>query len=402
MIKKLRRKFVIVSIRIVFVVFFILALTINIANYININEHSSIILSILSENDGSFPKIDTTKNTRVKKLSPEIPFSTRFFSVKIDNNGLKTANIDKITLTFTQSLDYANDAILNGKKNGFVTNYKYQITQKKYGRLIVFVDFTREMDTLRFFITNTILIFIIFLTAVFVLLMIFSKTALKPIIESYEKQKRFITDASHELKTPLTIISTNVDVLEMYDKENEWTRSIKNQIIRLSQLVTRLVELTRMDEGIRQLHMIDFSLSDAVIESAEPFFALATAQDKKITSIIDKNLSYCGNEESIRQLVCILLENAIKYAHKNSKITLGLQKNGKKYFLTVSNTSENLIKGNLDILFERFYRGNSSRNSETGGYGIGLSIAKAIVIQHKGKIIAHSPDGTSFIITAQL
>lgn len=414
MIKKLRRKFVLVSITIVFAVLFILAVTINIANYININEHSNKILSLLLENEGNFSGMgesrdDIRRSDRSKgdalvlrKLSPETPFSTRFFTAKIDNDEIFVADIERITLLPNEALNYAITADLEGKTKGLIDTYKYQSAQKDYGTLIVFVDVSRELETIQFFITNTILVFVIVLITVFVLLMIFSKVAIKPIVESYEKQKQFITDASHELKTPLTIINTNIDVLEMYFKENEWTRSIQNQTIRLSQLVTSLVELTRMDEGNLQLQIVDFSLSDALTESAQAFFALATAQNKKITLDVHKNISYCGNEETIRQLVCILLDNGIKYSSENSEIKLSLAKQGKKRFLTVSNETAHLTKGNLEVLFERFYRADASRNSQTGGYGIGLSIAKAIVSQHKGKIAAQSSDGKSFVISIQL
>lgn len=414
MIKKLKKKFVLVSMSIFFVVLFVLALVINIANYIEINKHSNRVLNLLSENDGDFSRQgnfrydprETEKfrdeSLLARKLSPETPFSTRFFTAKIDKDGIFVEDVARITISPTQALNYASAAIDSGKLDGLLDTYKYKITKKGYGILIVFVDVSRERETVQFFITNTVLIFAIVLIAVFILLMIFSKVAIKPIVESYEKQKQFITDASHELKTPLTIINTNVDVLEMYFQENEWTQSIQKQTSRLAQLVTSLVDLTRMDEGNQQLQMVDFSLSDAITESAQPFLAHATAQNKKITLDVHKNISYCGEEQSIRQLICILLDNGIKYASAHTEIKVSLAKQGKKCFLSLTNMAENLEKGNLDILFERFYRADSSRNSQTGGHGIGLSIAKAIVSQHKGKITAHSSDGKMFVISVQL
>ncbi len=157
-----------------------------------------------------------------------------------------------------------------------------------------------------------------------------------------------------------------------------------------------------MDEGSSKFKTTDFSLSDAVEETADQFILVFNSQNKNISLNIDKNISYHGNEESIRQLISILLDNAAKYSTSKSEIKLTLKKQGKKSNLSVTNEAEGLNKGNLDMLFERFYRTDSSRNIKTGGYGIGLSIAKAITINHKGKISAYSPDGKSITITATL
>lgn len=406
MIKKLQRKFIILSISSVFIVLAFILVLLNASNYMQIGNHTNEILTIISENNGYFPKSDKEKDKTnlPKKISPEAPFSTRFFTAKLDNK-LNLISIDtgKIAATSTsEAVDYVEEILQKEKTKGLINIYKYQVTQKDYGKLIVFVDVSRDLEMFRYFLFNSLLIFLISLSGISILILILSKKAVEPIAKSYENQKRFITDASHELKTPLTIISTNAEVLEMTSGENEWTKSIRNQVERLSLLVSSLVDLTRMDEDSSNFKTTDFSLSDAVEETVEHFILVFNSQYKSITINIDKNISYHGNEESIRQLVSILLDNAAKYSNSKSEIKITLKKQGKKSYLSVTNEAEGLNKGNLNILFERFYRTDSSRNIKTGGYGIGLSIAKAITINHKGKISAYSPDGKSITITVIL
>lgn len=406
MIKKLQRKFIILSISSVFIVLAFILVLLNASNYMQIGNHANEILTIISENNGYFPKSDKEKDKAnlPKKISPEAPFSTRYFTAKLDNR-LNLISIDtgKIAATSTsEAVDYVDEVLQNKKTKGLINIYKYQVTQKDYGKLIVFVDVSRDLEMFRYFLFNSLLIFLISLSGISILILLLSKKAVEPIAKGYEKQKQFITDASHELKTPLTIISTNAEVLEMTSGENEWTKSIRNQVERLSLLVSSLVDLTRMDEDNSNFKTTDFSLSDAVEETVEHFILVFNSQYKSITINIDKNISYHGNEESIRQLVSILLDNAAKYSNSKSEIKITLKKQGKKSHLSVTNEAEGLKKGNLDILFERFYRTDSSRNIKTGGYGIGLSIAKAITINHKGKISAYSPDGKSITITVIL
>ena len=235
------------------------------------------------------------------------------------------------------------------------------------------------------------------LLAVSVLIVIASKVILKPVEESYKKQKQFITNAGHEIKTPLTIIDANTEVIEMINGESEWTESIKNQVKRLSSLTADLISLSRMEEESR-FEMNDFPISDVVEEECEIFKGMAKIKGKELTSEIEKNLSYNGDEKAIRQLTSILLDNAIKYTDENGAIKVRLKKSGRKINLSVYNTVKSITKEDTERMFERFYRADLSRNSETGGYGIGLSIASAIVYAHKGKIHADTEDGKSLKI----
>ena len=241
------------------------------------------------------------------------------------------------------------------------------------------------------------------MVAVAVLVVLLSKMVMKPVQESYEKQKSFITDAGHEIKTPLTIIDADATILEMdCGEDNEWIKDIRAQVGRLSALTKDLIYLSRMEEEKPQVQMIDFPLSDVITETAQSFQSLAKVQDKTFTVEVEPMLNLCGDEKAITQLISILLDNALKYSDEKGTISLKAHSKGRSVCIEVYNTAEHVEVSELGKLFDRFYRADKSRNSQTGGYGIGLSIAKAVVEAHKGRISASSADGKSLTITAIL
>lgn len=407
MIKTLRRKFIAITMCSVVVVLSIIMGIVNIVNYYDINQHADERLDILAENDGAFPKPDDIRHGKKPpspNMSPEVPFETRFFTVILRaDQAVISVNTGRIAAVSTQTAtEYAVKLNTDGKTNGFLENYKYRAVPIGDGMMYIFLDCGRELSTFYSFLLTSCLVALLGILSVLVLVVFFSKLAIKPVAQSYEKQKRFITDASHEIRTPLTIIDANTEVLEMETGENEWTKSIKNQIKRLSSLTEKLVFLSRMDEENTALKMTDFSLSDAILETVQPFEAVAAAQGKKLLLEIEEQVSYHGEEALLRQLFSLLLDNAIKYSQENGQISLCLKTLGKNKEITVSNTTSLIEQGKLDVLFERFYRRDSSRNTKTGGHGIGLSVAKSIVTAHKGKISARSEDGKSIIFTITL
>lgn len=406
MVEILRRKFIIISVSAVFIVVFVIGLFSNLSNYSQIGRNADELLNILAENDGYFPKPNDVdiKYKLPPKISPEAPFSTRFFTVKMDKlHNVIEVDTGKISSTSTdQALSYANKVLQSKKKSGIKDDYKYSLVSKDYGLLFIFVNVGRELDIFYSFLRSSIIIGITATISVFFIVLVFSKKAIAPIAESYEKQKQFITDAGHELKTPLAIIKTNTEVIEMNSEESQWTKSIHNQVQRLSNLVESLVSLTRMDEAKNQLIKKEFSLSDLVLESTEQFQEISKLRNKELVLEIEENINYYGDEGSISKLISILIDNALKYGLKDNSIKVELKKQGKKIFLQTRNRAENLSVGNYEILFDRFYRADSSRNSKLEGYGIGLSVAKAIVSKHKGKITAESKDGETIIFNVQI
>lgn len=404
MIKKLRQKFILIS---MFSLTFVIAIIIGI---INIHNYSSIVkradekLELIINNNGIFPR---EKDNKImppdNKMSPEAPFETRYFSVTFNNNGeVIKVNIDRIAAIDELSAEsYATSLYNNSKTKDFFKNYRYQSKTRDTETLYVFIDCQHDLITFREFLYASLLFSLIGITTIFLLVFFSSKIILKPISESYEKQKHFITDASHELKTPLTVIDASADVLEMEVGENEWITSIKDQVTRLTKLTEDLLMLSRMNETNRVI-FTDFSLSEVLEDSIKRFESVAISQGKTIETNIPNNISYNGEINMISQLFSILLDNALKYTNEKGLIKVSLSETEKNKKIVFYNTCENIEIGNHDYLLERFYRKDSSRNSNTGGHGIGLSIAKSIIDNHKGKINIKSDDGKSITITITL
>ena len=422
MIKKLRRKFIAIAMSSMALVLVIIMAGINIANYSNVCKNADMRIDLIAGNNGTFPENsgnpapgsdDGSTAPEPKKdkefsrrdISPESAFDTRFFTVTFTKNGaIDQVDTGKIAaISTSEAEDYATALYGKNRTRGFVSCYRFQlVTTDDNTPMYIFVNCERELNTFHTFLLASIGISLAGLLFVFLLVVIFSGMLVKPVAESYEKQKRFITDASHEIKTPLTIIDANTEVLEMTGGENQWTKSTRKQIARLTSLTEKLVFLSRMDEESTKLEMENFAISDALIDTAEPFVSFAAAKGKTLTLDIQPDLTYHGNEGTIRQCVSLLLDNAVKYSTDNGKISLSFHTQGHNLLLTVWNTTESMQPGKHNELFERFYRADASRNSQTGGHGIGLSVVYAIVTAHKGKISARSEDGTSLMFSILL
>ncbi len=414
MIRKLQNKFILISMLSMLLVLTIIMASINIINYQKVVQDAENVLHILSENNGEFPRNHPPKadNPPVPKeprpysshMSPEMPYETRYFSVLISNDGsVLSANIEKVAAIDSKDASaYALRIWKQRKLSGFLSSYRYLKKSVPNGTLIIFVDCRRSLATFGTFLFSSILVSLLGLFSVFVLVFFFSRLVMKPVSESYEKQRRFITDAGHEIKTPLTIIDANREILEMEYGENEWSKSIGRQTLRLAELTNSLIYLSRMEESKKNLNYTDFSISDLASETADSFQVLADTQEKHFSTKITPLLSYYGDEDSIRRLFSILLDNAMKYSPPQGSIHVTLDKRGKNIRFMVYNTAKSISPESLPRLFDRFYRTDESRNFETGGYGIGLSIARAVTQAHKGKISAESKDGHSLLITVTL
>lgn len=406
MIKGLRKKFIIVAMCSMFAVLAAIMGTINLTNYFHILEHADELTKMLADNHGRLeqPYFDGEKRQDRKPkpegFSPETPYETRYFTVTLDaDKAILTTDMKNIAaVSESEAKTYAKQAAKNQKEKGFCGVYRYRTVTDNDETLVIFLDCRRELNNFKNLTITSVSVSGMGLLAVFILVVIFSKIVFRPVAESDEKQKQFITDASHEIKTPLTIIDANMEVLEMEHCENQWIKSTRHQVRRLTALTNQLVTLARLDEGSKTAVQTTFSLSDAVSESVQPFEALAKQQGKKLELQIDEGVVCTGDESGIRQTVGILLDNAMKYSIQNGNIRVCLGQKGKKCYLTVQNEAEGLEKGKYDKLFERFYRLDSSRNSKTGGSGIGLSVAKALIQAQKGKITAYSEDGESLTV----
>ena len=403
MIKKMRRKFIIAAMFAVTAVLTVIIGGMITVNYFNLVSTADTTIDMILSNDGRFPRAEFSPDKKPfehKPFSPETPFETRYFTVRLDREGNPVVfDIDFVAaIDISEAEEMAKNVFLRDEKSGFYGNYRFGLADTEKGSIIVFLDCFRSLSTFRSFAFSGIFISVIGLAAVFILVLIFSGVIVRPIAESYEKQRRFITDASHEIKTPLAIISANAEVIEAENGESEWTNSIKNQVENLSGLTQNLITLSRMEEG-KEPAMNTVSLSQVVIESLEPFYTLASSKEKILTTHIDADITVLGNDPMLRQLVSILADNAVKYSNENAEIIVSLKKQGRGAVLSFENTVDGISTGNHDRLFDRFVRSDNSRNSKTGGHGIGLSVAKAIAETHKAIVSAFSPNGKTLNIS---
>ncbi len=409
MIKKLRIKFIIVALSSVVLVLSVIIGGINIHNYNDVNRRTDETLLMLKNNNGKFsdkpkePGVDDIPQKEIKdNISPETPFETRYFTVKVDSEGnSELITKEVVAIDEATAIKYANEVLKLNKEKGFKENYKYLKFKIDDADMIIFVDCTRDLNTFHEFLNTSIIISTVGIIVVFILVVIFSLIITKPFVENYKKQKRFITDASHELKTPLTIINASCEILEYTSGETEWTKNIKDQVTRLTELTNKLVFLTKMDEENSKITMTEFSLSEVIDEVVKQYIPVFKANNKNYDVNITPNITYKGDMRLIKEMMELLIDNAVKYSDEPGNIKIKLYLAGKCKKIIISNTTKEKLSGNLDNLFERFYRPDSSRNSETGGHGIGLSVVKAIVTQHKGKINAclTSDNTVSFNIT---
>ncbi len=296
-------------------------------------------------------------------------------------------------------MEYASRVWENGSERGFVTNYRYVRSEENAGTRIIFLDCAGDLATCRSFLFSSCAISALGLLAAWLLILLFSRRIVRPITESYEKQKQFVSNAGHEIKTPITIIDTDTEVLLMELGDNEWLDDIRSQTKRLASLTSDLISLSRLEEAGSRLPGIDFPFSDRTAETAQSFQTLARTMGKTLDLSIESMISLCGDEKALTQLVSILLDNALKYSPEGSRISLSLKRQGKQVRLTAANPAKLLTGEDLKHMFDRFYRGDKSR-SETPGYGIGLAMARAIADAHKGRLTARLEEPELLVIEA--
>ncbi len=404
MIRKLKIRLILLSMICLTILLSLLVTGMNLINYTALTRESDEILTLMSETHGRLPSLDLP-NKLPEHLSPEIPYETRYFSVLLNGIGnpiyVETGRIAAVNTK--TALQYAKAAMERNGDNGFLDHFRYCRVQEEDRTLLIFLDCGRKLDTAKSFLITSISIALCGLVTVFFVILFFAERIVRPIAESYEKQKRFITDAGHEIKTPLTVIGANTELLEMDLGEHESLTEIRNQTKRLGDLTRDLVALARMEESDHRLSVIDFPISEVVAEAMLPFATIAKAREIRFSQGIEPLLTARGDSKSITQLVSILMDNVIKYTPAGGIAELSLSKQSRGICLSVCNTvAEPMDEADLPHLFERFYRTDRSRNSETGGYGIGLSLAEAIVVAHGGRIRADCPDEHRFRILITL
>ncbi|MGN1097122.1 MAG: sensor histidine kinase [Christensenellales bacterium] len=410
MLKKLQRKFILIAMLSVFGVLAVIMAALNIVNFVGIQTYADNLLNILYENGGTFspfrangseredPPLQSDKPTPPHGMNEETPYETRYFTVRYSGEEI-TIDVENIAAVSSErAAELASQAIAGKKTKGYIDIYRFLVADD--GNFVLFVDCAKQKQTANDFLESSLLISFIGLAAVFILVLFLSKRAVKPIADSYERQKQFITDASHELKTPLTIISANNELTELTVGETQSTQVISKQVARMTSMVKNLTALARLDETDKLLQKEDFSLSETLTDLCTLFLPTVESCGKTFENRTEQNLFVCGDEKQIRQALSIIFDNATKYA--KTYIVLKAERAGRHINIVLENDADSVKEGNLDRCFERFYRTDEARASSVPGNGIGLSIAKSIIDLHGGKITAKGLKDNIFRIEIML
>ena len=392
MFRKLKLKFIGISTLSMMIVLFLVLGLVNIISYRNalINIFSTLeFVSKHSEENLDEADIKKIKNDRI---TLETMYEARYITVMIDsNNTMININNEHIAAINNDEIDsFVNNVTGIEKERGIFTydglQYAYLKTKEPDGNVkLTILDCTRTLSSARFFVKFSFYIGTLSILLLILLLSVFARKVVEPYVKNAEAQKQFITNASHELKTPLAVISANTEVIEMMSGKNEWTDSTINQVNRMSNLISQLVVLSRLEER-EDLVLTDVNMSEEVNKVMKDFTAVAETQGKKLEYSVADDVHVKADEKGIHELINILVDNAVKYCDKEGTITVSLHPKGKAACLTVSN---DYIEGDgkdYKRFFDRFYRDDQSHNSEKQGYGIGLSMADSLVRMFKGKI----------------
>ena len=416
MIIKLKRKFIILATISMLVLMSALCGIMNAINYsVVVKESDSTIDLLIHPDDPAHENSPPPENSHdgIKDpahggMSPEIPYESRYFTVTVSENGeIVKTDLSKILSVDDSSVsDYTEKALSSSSSRGFIKQFRFAKRTSGNETKIIFLDCGRKLDAFRAFLWVSVSVGLGGCVIMFAVFLLISGKIVKPIAESYEKQKRFVSDAGHEIKTPLTIINANLDLLESDGQSGEQAEEledIRSQTKRMTELTNNLVYLSKMEESEHKPAMAEMPLSDVVSETINAFNPLIKGKNLDFSANITPDITLYGSPDAIRRLTSVLLENAVKYSPANGKLTVNLTTNKKSAVLSVFNETENEIKKeDLPHVFDRFYRTDASRNSATGGHGIGLSIAKAITEIHGGGIKAETISGKDFRVTAIL
>lgn len=322
-------------------------------------------------------------------------------------------NITATTSRFNMDSDFyklaINKASSNNSDNGQFNldgnRWAYLTQKNEAGYFITYLDVTAQQKILTNLVYTFTAVGLVMLIVIFFTSRFFANRSIAPVKEAFNKQKQFIADASHELKTPLAVINTNADVLlsnseDTIHNQSKWLHVIKSETERMKTLTNDLLYLTEMDDSKASMIFTNFNVSESVESVILTMEAVIFEKNISLNYEIQPDLTVRGNSEQIKQVVMILLDNGIKYTNPKGSITLTLKKRQNDILLTVTNTGEGISSEHLERIFDRFYRADPSRSRKHGGYGLGLAIAKSIVEQHKGKIYAKSVlnETTSFYI----
>lgn len=396
--KKMQRRFIAAAMTAFGTVMAALVIVINIVNYCQTTSRQDDLAGNLLRHEwkaAADPQKPRPSFPDMPGGGPEAEFTTRFFVMYCGADGnIKAVSRDHIASIDEETAREYTEAVLEkGKEKGYYGDYRYHVNREEEGATVLFLNASHALQSIKSLFFLSIAIGMGSILVVFILIIFFSGYAIRPYVKNIERQKRFITDAGHEMKTPITSIATSADIAAMEYEGDEWISNIRKQTARLTRLVSDLVALSRLDEEMPFPEKAGFSLSDAAWETAEPFAVLAKANGKKYRQRIEEGLKLYGDREAIQRMISILLDNGIKYSEEGGEVGLDIYRRRRKIYIEVFNTCSLPDGSDLNRLFDRFYRLDESRAAHTGGTGIGLSMARAIAEAHGGRIGVESEAG---------
>lgn len=403
--KKLRLKMIGIVFASVVAAFTVLAVVLIVCFTTYKNNQADQITEMISENNGTVPQLKDYEEQQKKQQSIERYFNqynedssyrTRFFRIFLDDDKEVTdVDMDHIAaVDKRKAVRMTKIAMLRKASVGNVGVYRYR-KEEVNGEVtsIIFLDCRENQSFYRLAVTITVGSSVLLTLLITIIFAIASKHAVRPFEINSRRQKQFITDASHELKTPLAIISANAEVLQYKGDGNEWTQNIIDQTKHMGKLINQLLVLAKLDEVQEKSEKQEADLKMLLEETVKPFEEVAEQKNVSLKLHLEEEVKIRVNREQIGQLISILTENAAKYVNEGGKIVWRVSKTQHGAVMVVKNTTEKELPSDTKRLFDRFYRSDSSRTSKTGGQGIGLSIAKKIVDSHKGTISVKAGDG---------
>ena len=405
MTKTLKRRFIIFTMTAVTCLLVFLVFAINALNWMMLERQSDMILETLVDSDGAFHKMDFNRPPPFSRpLDMDRMRASRFFIVKSDRNGnIIDINIDQISaIDWESAKNYALKVLKTEKVSGRIDGYKFAIKQVESNKLTFFMDISEQSNSFRMVLLASTAIAVLCWVILLIIVSLLSGKVIRPVLIGMEKQKQFITNAGHEMKTPLAIIQSNNDTMALIHGENKYNVHIRNQTKRLNVLMTNLLTLAKLDEEI-PLPTETVNISDVANELIPVYEEEAQTRNLHFHVQIEPDIVTQTNKDSFRQMLTILLDNALKYTPNGGFVRLALTKKGKYIRIIEENTCNSSLEPDPERLFERFYRGDAARTQkkETSGYGIGLSAARAICENFGGKLTAEYTSVESIRFTAK-
>lgn len=400
MVKKLKLRFILIAAVAMAVTLGVAFAVVNLTLRNEVTERTDYIIDLIYKNGGEFPVYEKY----YYGLHGQTAYETRYYVAILNKQNVVIGlNSEHIYFPSSSELtDQLTDIIRLKEERGYIDDYRFGIFDSDYGKMVVVVDCRTDRATNDMLLKITVYTVVICIGLVTLILGFMSGIIVKPFVKNREKQKQFITDAGHELKTPIAIISANTEVLEMTEGENEWLTNIKSQTVRLNSLVRNMIDLSKMDEDKKEIEKISLNVSELVSESIASFSVLCESDEISVKSFVEPDIFVEAEEENMIRLAGILIDNAIKYVDERKEIVVSLTRKGKRVFYKVSNTCHGVEKTKLSRFFDRFYRADGSRSSKKGGYGIGLSMAKAICEREKFKISADYTADERVVMTVEM